>query len=69
MTKTPAPRSLRLLSCNIHAGSSTQRYRDYVSRSWLHVVPHGKRDNLESIAAMSSKFDMVGLQESDPGSL
>ena len=60
---------LRLLSCNIQAGSSTQRYRDYVSRSWSHVLPHGKRTNLESIAALSADYDIVGLQESDPGSL
>jgi endonuclease/exonuclease/phosphatase family metal-dependent hydrolase len=60
---------LRLLSCNIQAGSSTQRYGDYVSRSWSHVLPHGKRDNLESIAALSAGYDIVGLQESDPGSL
>ena len=60
---------LRLLSCNIQAGSSTQRYGDYVSRSWSHVLPHGKRVNLESIATLSAGYDIVGLQESDPGSL
>ena len=62
-------RRLRLLSCNIQAGSSTQRYRDYVSRSWSHVLPHGKQDNLASIAELCSGFDIVGLQESDAGSL
>ena len=62
-------RRLRLLSCNILAGSSTQRYRDYVARSWSHVLPHGKRDNLAAIAELSSGFDIVGLQESDAGSL
>lgn len=62
-------RHLRLLSCNIQGGSSTQRYGDYVSRSWSHVLPQGKRVNLESIAALSADFDIVGLQESDPGSL
>lgn len=63
------PRRLRLLSCNIQAGSSTQRYRDYVSRSWSHVLPHGKRDNLAAIADLSADYDIVGLQESDAGSL
>ncbi|HTD27799.1 MAG TPA: endonuclease/exonuclease/phosphatase family protein [Xanthomonadaceae bacterium] len=58
-----------MLSCNIQAGSSTQRYRDYVSRSWSHVLPHGKRDNLAAIAELCSDFDVVGLQESDAGSL
>ena len=62
-------RRLRLLSCNIQAGSSTQRYRDYVSRSWSHVLPHGKQDNLAAIAELCSDFDLVGLQESDAGSL
>jgi len=60
---------LRLLSCNIQAGNSTQRYRDYVSRSWSHVLPHGKRDNITAIAELCSGFDIVGLQESDAGSL
>ncbi len=62
-------RRLRLLSCNIQAGSSTQRYRDYVSRSWSHVLPHGKQDNLAAIAELTADFDIVGLQESDAGSL
>jgi endonuclease/exonuclease/phosphatase family metal-dependent hydrolase len=62
-------RRLRLLSCNIQAGSSTQRYRDYVSRSWSHVLPHGKRDNLAAIAELCADYDIVGLQESDAGSL
>ena len=63
------PHRLRLLSCNIQAGSSTQRYRDYVSRSWSHVLPTGKRDNLAAIAELCSGYDIVGLQESDAGSL
>ncbi len=60
---------LRLLSCNIQAGSSTQRYRDYVARSWSHVLPAGKRDNIAAIAHLCSEFDIVGLNESDAGSL
>jgi len=64
-----ATRRLRLLSCNIQAGSSTQRYRDYVSRSWSHVLPAGKRDNIAAISDLCSGFDIVGLQESDAGSL
>jgi endonuclease/exonuclease/phosphatase family metal-dependent hydrolase len=63
------PRRLHLLSCNIQAGSSTQRYRDYVSRSWSHVLPTGKRDNLQAIASLCADYDIVGLQESDAGSL
>jgi len=60
---------LRLLSCNIQAGSSTRAYREYLTRSWSHVLPNGKRANLDSLAALFAPFDVVGLQESDPGSL
>ena len=60
---------LRLLSCNIQAGSSTRAYREYLTRSWSHVLPNGKRVNLDALAATLAPFDIVGLQESDPGSL
>jgi endonuclease/exonuclease/phosphatase family metal-dependent hydrolase len=60
---------LRLLSSNIQAGSSTRAYREYVTRSWSHILPNGKRENLDSLAALFSPYDIVGLQESDPGSL
>lgn len=63
------PDRLRLLSANIQAGSSTRAYRDYVTRSWSHVLPNGKRINLDSLAELASNYDLVGLQESDPGSL
>jgi endonuclease/exonuclease/phosphatase family metal-dependent hydrolase len=61
--------SLKLLSANIQAGSSTRRYSDYAMRSWSHVLPAGnKRGALDAIAAMAGNHDIVGLQESDPGS-
>lgn len=63
------PTPLRLLSCNIQAGSSTRAYREYVTRSWSHVLPNGKRANLDALADLFAPFDVVGLQESDPGSL
>jgi endonuclease/exonuclease/phosphatase family metal-dependent hydrolase len=63
------PDRLRLLSANIQAGSSTRAYADYVTRSWTHVLPNGKRLNLDSLAKLVRDFDLVGLQESDPGSL
>lgn len=63
------PLPVRLLSCNIQAGSSTRAYRDYVTRSWSHVLPNGKRLNLDALAGLFKPFDVVGLQESDPGSL
>jgi endonuclease/exonuclease/phosphatase family metal-dependent hydrolase len=63
-------RRLRLLSANIQAGSSTRGYHDYVARSWSHVLPAGnKRGALDTIAQLAGQHDIVGLQESDPGSL
>jgi endonuclease/exonuclease/phosphatase family metal-dependent hydrolase len=65
-----ARRRLRLLSANIQAGSSTRRYSDYVTRSWSHALPAGrKRNALDAIAEVAAAHDIVGLNESDPGSL
>lgn len=67
---TPAAARLKLLSANIQAGARTDRYHHYLTRSLNHVLPHAsKRDNLSAIASTASEFDLVGLQESDPGSL
>lgn len=61
---------MNLLSCNILAGGSVGRYREYVTQSWKHVLPsRGKRSNLDKLAELLSDFDVVGLQESDAGSL
>lgn len=69
----PAPspaRRLALLSANIQAGASTNRYRDYVTGSVSHVLPLGrKRSNLDALADQAAQFDIVGLQEADAGSL
>jgi endonuclease/exonuclease/phosphatase family metal-dependent hydrolase len=63
-------RRLSLLSANIQAGASTRGYRDYVTRPWSHVLPgREKRTNLDTLAELATRFDLVGLQESDPGSL
>jgi endonuclease/exonuclease/phosphatase family metal-dependent hydrolase len=62
-------RPLRMLSANIQAGSSTRRYSDYATRSWSHVLPAGgKQGALDDIARLAGGHDIVGLQESDPGS-
>src|SRR5688500_2206676 len=66
---TDAPDRLRLLSANIQAGSSTRAYSEYVTRSWSHVFHHGKALNLDNLAKIAEPYDIVGLQESDPGSL
>ena len=60
---------LKLLSSNIQAGSITRAYSEYVTRSWSHVLPNGKRGNLDALAETYRAFDLVGLQECDPGSL
>ena len=69
--KTAAAGSfLRLMSCNILAGGSIRKYRHYVTEGWKHVLPmRSKRQNLDSLAKLLAGFDMVGLQESDAGSL
>ena len=63
-------RKLRLLSYNIQAGTSTVRYRHYVTHSWRQVLPHSQRvENLDAISDFVADFDMVALQEVDSGSL
>lgn len=70
MTPRTRTRRLRLLSANIQAGSSTRRYSDYVTRSWSHALPTGqKRGALDAIAELVGGYDIVGLNEADPGSL
>jgi len=60
----------RILSYNIQSGVDTQRYRQYVTHSWKHLLPHRERlQNLNRIAPMLRKYDLVGLQEVDSGSL
>ncbi len=63
-------RTLRLLSFNIQAGTSTARYHHYVTHSWRQVLPHSRRvENLDAIAGLVAPFDIVALQEVDSGSL
>jgi endonuclease/exonuclease/phosphatase family metal-dependent hydrolase len=68
MPADPAP--LRVLSANIQAGARTDAFRDYLTRSLSQVLPHAsKQQNLEALAEHLAEFDLVGLQEADPGSL
>ncbi|MEI7035481.1 endonuclease/exonuclease/phosphatase family protein [Fulvimonas yonginensis] len=63
-------RRLRLLSCNILAGASVQRYHEYVTRSINAVLPgRSKLENLDRLAEVLPQFDVIGLQEADAGSL
>lgn len=69
-THNTATRRLKLLSYNIQNGISAKGYRHYLTHSWKHVLPCPKRlDNLDRIAALVGKYDIVGLQEVDGGSL
>ena len=68
--ESPPSSTLRLLSYNIQAGTSTARYRHYVTHSWRQVLPHSQRvENLDAISDFVAEFDMVALQEADSGSL
>ncbi len=62
--------SINLLSFNIQAGTTTDRYHHYVTRSWKQFLPHNERSrNLDAIAELIADYDIVGLQEADTGSL
>ena len=69
--KSPAPEgTLRVLSCNILAGASVKRYHEYFTRSWGAVLPGKyKLGNLDRLARSIAKFDVIGLQEADAGSI
>lgn len=63
-------RELKLLSFNIQAGSSVEKYRHYITRSMQHVLPHPRKArNLNDIAKLATEYDLVALQEVDAGSL
>jgi endonuclease/exonuclease/phosphatase family metal-dependent hydrolase len=62
--------SLRVLSCNILAGASVRRYSEYFTRSWGAVLPGKyKLGNLDHLASSIARFDIIGLQEADAGSI
>ena len=64
------PRPLRLLTFNIQVGIKTDRYRQYVTRGWKHVLPHvARHENLRRIAEVVQRYDLVALQEIDSGSI
>ena len=66
----PGTGVLRVLSCNILAGASVKRYREYFTRSWGAVLPGKyKLGNLDALARSIAEFDVIGLQEADAGSI
>lgn len=63
-------RQIKLLSYNIQSAVGSSRYRDYVTRSWRHVVPNRDvRSNLDRIAELIAEYDIVAIQEIDAGSI
>jgi endonuclease/exonuclease/phosphatase family metal-dependent hydrolase len=63
-------RQLKLLSYNIQAGTTTGRYREYLTSSWRQVLPNNQRvANLDAISDLVAEYDIVALQEVDCGSL
>lgn len=63
--------SWRIATVNIQAGLSTHRYRDYITGSWNHITPltAKKYQSLSEICENIKPFDVVGVQEVDPGSI
>ena len=61
---------LRLLSYNIQAGTATRRYHHYVTHSYRNLLPSMVRaTTMENIGRLVGDYDIVGLQETDAGSL
>lgn len=63
-------RNLRILSYNLQVGIKTSRPSQYITGSWKHLIPHSQRlSNLDNTIAFLESYDIVGLQETDAGSL
>lgn len=60
---------IKVLCANIQAGATTRSHLDYLVKGWNVWLPFGKADNLAMIARHAGEHDLVGLQESDGGSL
>lgn len=61
---------LRLFSFNIQAGTNTNQYSEYLTKGWSHLLPSRERlKNLDQLAQTIGKYDFVGVQEADAGSL
>lgn len=61
---------LRILSYNLQVGIKTSRPIQYFTGSWKHLIPHSQRlSNLDDTIHFLERYDIVGLQETDAGSL
>jgi endonuclease/exonuclease/phosphatase family metal-dependent hydrolase len=62
-------KTLQVVSFNMHAGARADRFSDYLTNAWQHMLPSpGKTSNLAEIADALARFDLVCLQEADGGS-
>lgn len=61
---------MRILTFNTHVCIRATKPTERIKNLWKHLLPSRcKLDNLASIAALLADFDVVGIQESDGGSL
>lgn len=59
----------RIGTLNIQAGLKTNKFGDYVTKSWHHVTPVGdKKKNIHATVPHIQHLDVFGVQELDPGS-
>jgi len=66
--KTVKP--LRILSYNTHVCIRASKSSERLKNLWKHVLPSRcKMDNLREMSKFITSFDVVGIQESDAGSL
>lgn len=62
--------TIRILSYNLQVGIKTGRPSHYFTGSWKHLIPHSQRlKNLDDATSFLEMYDIVGLQETDAGSL
>lgn len=62
--------TLRLLSYNIQVGIESRHASDYLLQGWKHLFHHpGRFRTLDRVADIIADHDIVGLQETDAGSL
>ena len=62
--------SLRILSYNTHMCIKASNKSERRKNMWQHILPsRGKIHTLEKISSFISSFDVVGIQESDAGSI
>lgn len=70
MSDLASNRILRILSYNLQVGIKTSRASQYITGSWKHLIPHSQRlSNLDETIDFLHSYDIVGLQETDAGSL